>query len=176
MKAATKITSLVLVLSFLAVTGSMALAASPSPTSNPYGGIAVDPPGPNEIVLVVSKGKLIKRLSMNNLLKLNPKVISIYEPFVKVRQKFTVIKLSTLFALVGIRANDKVSTIALNDYVYENLAKNFNAADGYLAIKRDSKLIPYDQGGPIRIVYPTNSRWAKFLDPWNWSLTQISAK
>ena len=38
------------------------------------------------------------------------------------------------------------------------------------------ELIPYDQGGPIRIIYPDSSRWSKFLDPWNWSLTRITAK
>ncbi len=170
-----KVITLTLAISLFSGITASALAASPSP-SNPYGGIAVDPLGPNETILVISKGKLIKRLTFNSLMKLNPKEISIYEPFVKVRQKFTVVKLSTLFAQVGITANDKVSTIALNDYVYENLAKNFTSADGYLAIKRNGKLIPYDQGGPIRIIYPTDSRWAKFLDPWNWSLTRISVK
>lgn len=155
----------------------VASAASPSPTpSNPYGGVAVDPLGPNETVLIVSKGKVVKKLSFNDLLKLKPSVITIYEPFVHAKQKFTVIKLATIFSLAGIKSSDKVSTIALNDYVYGNTAKSFLAANGYLAIKRNGELIPYDQGGPIRLIYPDNSRWAKFLDPWNWSLNRISAK
>ena len=152
-------------------------AASPSPSpSNPYGGIAVDPLGPNETILVISKGKIVKKLSLNDLQKLKPTVISIYEPFVRTRQKFTVVKLSSLFNLAGIKSTDKVSTVALNDYVYANTASSFINADGYLAFKRNGISIPYDQGGPIRIVYPDKSRWAKFLDPWNWSLKRISAK
>ncbi len=154
-----------------------AIAASPSPSStNPYGGVKVDPLGPNETIITISKGKIVKRLSMNDLLALNPKSISIYEPFIRKRQNFTVVKLSQLFKLVRISNSDFVSTVALNDYVYANSAKSFLTADGYLAIKRDGKLIPYDQGGPIRIIYPDTSRWSKSLDPWNWSLRRISAK
>ena len=164
----------------LALVGAMASpveAASPSPTpSNPYGGVKVDPLGPNETILIISKGKSVKKLSLNNLLDLKPSEISIYEPFVRTRQKFTAIKLSRLFKLVGISAKDRVSTVALNDYVSANSAKSFVIADGYLAIKRNGELIPYDQGGPIRIIYPDSSRWSKFLDPWNWSLTRITAK
>lgn len=153
------------------------IAASPSPsTTNPYGGVKVDPLGPNETILTISKGKIVKRLSLNDLLALNPKEISIYEPFIRKRQKFTAVKLSQLFKLVAISNSNRVSTIALNDYVYANSAKSFLSADGYLAIKRDGKLIPYDQGGPIRIIYPDSSRWSKFLDPWNWSLSRITAK
>lgn len=152
-------------------------AASPSPSAtNPYGGVKVDPLGPNETILVLSKAGKIRKLSFNNLLALKPTQISIYEPFVHARQKFTVVKLSTLFKLVGISANDRVSTVALNDYVYANKAGSFLDADGYLAIKRNGELIPYDQGGPIRIIFPDKSKWSKVLDPWNWSLTRITAK
>lgn len=47
---------------------------------------------------------------------------------------------------------------------------------GYLAIARGGKDIPYDQGGPIRIVFPDKSKWAKNLDAWNWSIRKIIVK
>jgi hypothetical protein len=103
-------------------------------------------------------------------------VISIYEPFIKKRQSFTVIPLKTFFTMVGVTGKDKVDTIALNDYIYTNTAAKFTAANAYLAIKRDGLQIPYDQGGPIRIVFGDKSSWAKNLEAWNWSLVSIRAK
>ena len=48
--------------------------------------------------------------------------------------------------------------------------------EALIAIKRDGKEIPYDQGGPIRIIFGSKSTWAKYLDAWNWSLTSITVK
>ncbi len=154
-------------------------ASSPSPipsATNPYGGGSVDSAGPNESILTLTNGALVKKFTMQQLIALHPTVISIYEPFVKKRQKFTVVSLSVLFKLVGIKSGSTVITKALNDYVYSNKAVEFTSALGYLAIKRNGVDIPYDQGGPIRIVYPDSSKWAKSLDPWNWSLNSISVK
>jgi hypothetical protein len=102
--------------------------------------------------------------------------ITIYEPFLKKRQSFSVIPLKTFFAFLGIKGGDKVITTALNDYIYSNTAAQFIAADGYLAIKREGAAIGYDQGGPIRIIYPDKSKWAKNLDAWNWSLSSIQVR
>ena len=102
--------------------------------------------------------------------------ISIYEPFLKKRQSFTVIPIKNFFILAGISGNDKVETKALNDYIYANTAAKFIAAKAYIAIKRGGVPIAYDQGGPIRIVFADNSKWAKELDAWNWSLSSISVK
>lgn len=172
-----KVFAIIIAISLMSFISYPALAASSKPTpANPYGGTKVDPLGPNETILTISKGKVVTKLSLNKLLKLTPKEISIYEPFVKTRQKFTAVKLSVLFGLVGIKSTDQVSTFALNDYIYKNSAKSFLDAGGYLAFKRDRELISYDQGGPVRIIFPDNSKWSKFLDPWNWSLTKILAK
>lgn len=144
--------------------------------SNPYGAPAVDPAGPNETILtVLSGGKSIK-YRMADLLALKPVSIQLNEPFVKKRQTFSVIPLSVLLAKSGIKPTQKVSTKALNDYIYANTGSNFAKARAFIALKRDGKAIPYDQGGPIRLVYPDSSMWSKYLDPWNWSLSEISAK
>jgi hypothetical protein len=156
----------------LAIVGALAISIAPAATiavaadtKNPYGTSTVDPAGPNEVIFTVAKGSKVKS-----------SVINIYEPFLKKRQSFTVIPMKTFFNLVGISGNEKVFTTALNDYVYTNTATNFNAANAYIAIKRNGTDIPYDQGGPIRLVFADNSKWAKNLDAWNWSLASITTK
>ena len=143
---------------------------------NPYGTATIDPAGVNEVILTLSKGNRRVEFAYPRLTKLKHSTISIYEPFLKKRQTFTVIKLQTLFTFVGISGKDKVTTKALNDYIFQNTAANFIAADAYLAIRRNGAEIGYDQGGPIRIVFPDNSKWAKNLDAWNWSIESISVK
>jgi hypothetical protein len=150
-----------------------ALAAN---NENPYGTSKIDPAAPNEVILSITKGKQKADFAYPRLLKLKHSTISIYEPFLKKRQTFTVIQLKTLFNFVGISGKDKVVTKALNDYIFTATAADFISAQGYLAIKRDGVAIAYDQGGPIRIVFPDNSKWSKNLDAWNWSLASISVK
>ena len=144
--------------------------------SNPYGISTVDPAGPNEIIFTVSKGSKKTSFAYPRLLKMKSRTISIYEPFLKKRQTFTVIPMKNFFALVGISGNDKVSTVALNDYIYSNTASQFISAGAYIAIKRNGVDIPYDQGGPIRLIFSDKSKWAKNLDAWNWSLAAIRVK
>ena len=168
-----KIITAVVATSLLLLGSPTSFAAS---TKNPYGTSTVDPAGPNEVIFTVSKGKNRSDFAFGRLEKMKSSVISIYEPFVKKRQKFTVIPIKNFFALVGISGKDKVATKALNDYIYTNTAANFIAANAYIAIKRDGVSIPYDQGGPIRIVFADNSKWSTNLDAWNWSLISISVK
>lgn len=164
--------ALAIALACIAITPTSHAATS----DNPYGASTVDPAGPNEIIFTVAKGKKVQSFTIGRLNKFKTSTISIYEPFVKKRQTFTVIPIKTFFTLVGITANDKVSTIALNDYVYNSTAKKFLDANTYVAIKRNGLDIPYDQGGPLRLVYADNSSWANSLDSWNWSLEKIVVK
>lgn len=144
--------------------------------TNPYGGVGVPPPSPTEIILTIQKGKISKKISMKDLLVMKSEIITINEPFVKKIQSFRAIPLKTLFTLADIKGSDRVETAALNDYIYTNTALNFLSADGYLAISRSGKPIGYDQGGPIRIIFPDKSKWSRFLDPWNWSLKSLKVK
>ena len=144
--------------------------------TNPYGGVKVPPPSPTEIILTIQKGSVSKSISMNDLKAMKSINLSIDEPFVKKRQVFRAIPLSTIFEIAKIKGKDQVQTIALNDYIYTNTAANFLNANGYLAIARSGKPIGYDEGGPIRIIFPEKSKWAHFLDPWNWSLKSLKVK
>ena len=159
----------------------MTLSYSLMPSSmasdlNPYGGVKVAPPSLTEIILTIQKGKVIKKLSMKDLMAMKSEKITVNEPFVKKVQNFRAIPLKNLFVLAGIKGSDKVETIALNDYTYTNSAINFISAEGYLAISRSERAIGFDQGGPIRIIFPDKSKWARFLDPWNWSLKSLKVK
>jgi hypothetical protein len=163
----------------IAVAIAFAISLAPTSTAadkNPYGTSTVDPAGPNEIVFSVTKGARKAEFTETRLFKMKSTVISIYEPFVKKRQTFTVVPMKNFFALVGISGKDQVITTALNDYTYGNTAERFIAANAYIAIKLNGQPIPYDQGGPIRLVFGDKSKWAKQLDAWNWSLASIGVK
>ena len=175
----TNVALLVAIYVFVAPLANAATKPSPSPVStskNPYGAGTVDPAGPNDPILTITNGKKSQGFTMKNLMAMHPTIISVFEPFVKKRQKFSVIPLATLFKELNIPSSASVLTKALNEYVYTNTASGFIAAKGYLAVKLNGADIPYDQGGPIRIVYPDDSIWAKLADPWNWSLRTISVK
>lgn len=159
-------------LSLLFVTAPSTIAAE----KNPYGTSNVDPAGPNEVIFTVFKGEKTAEFTNTRLLKMKSKTINIYEPFLKKRQSFTVIPMKNFFLLAGISGNDKVETKALNDYIYTNTASKFITAQAFIAIKRGGTPIAYDQGGPIRIVFADDSKWAKELDAWNWSLSSIGVK
>lgn len=161
----------------LADSASAAGSVTPKPSAtNPYGAGTVDPAGPNESILVITTPAKTQKFTLKELLSLKPIKISIFEPFVKKRQQFTVISFAAIFKKMGIKPSDKVVTRALNNYEYANTASEFTSATGYLAIKRNGADIPYDEGGPLRLVFPDSSRWSKSLDPWNWSLASITVR
>lgn len=156
-----------------AYSGSNFFAAAPA---NPYGGAEVDPLPITATIFTVTNGKTSTSYSMKSLLALKSKNISIYEPFVKKRQTFTVIPLSYFLSTNFITSTMKIETIALNNYSYSNSAGEFTLSKAYLAIKRAGMDIPYNQGGPIRIIFPNNTKLSKSLDAWNWSLSEIKVK
>lgn len=164
----------------LALTLSLTCApigiANAKESKNPYGTGTIDPAAPNEVILTISKGSRKVEFAYPRLQKMKQSNISIYEPFLKKRQSFSVIPLKNLFNLAGIAGKDRVKTMALNDYVFTETAENFIDAEAYLAIKVNGQPIGYDQGGPIRLIFSDKSKWSKNLDAWNWSLVSISVK
>jgi len=171
------VVSLAALLLVTGVTASDGATPKPTPTKNPYGSsVPIDPPRPNDVVLTVTNHTKVVRFSFNSLRKLGSTQVTVYEPFVKVRQTFTVVSLAKIFKSANISPTAKVSTDALNDYIYTNTAKNFTDSLGQLAIARFGGPIPYDQGGPIRIIFPDKSKLSKNLDAWNWSLNVITVK
>ncbi|TRZ56235.1 MAG: hypothetical protein D4S00_05200 [Streptomycetaceae bacterium] len=142
-------------------------------TSNPYGGTNIDPLPATSTIFTVTNGKKSTNYSKNDLLKIKSSVISIFEPFVQKKQSFTVIPLDYFLAKSSISASVTIDTIALNDYIFSEKSGNFSKAKAYIAIARFGKDIPYNQGGPIRLIYTGSSTWSKNLSAWNWSLRSI---
>ena len=153
-----------------------AKTATPTPSAsatNPYGGgFSVDPPKATDVVLTVS-GTSTHAYTMGELTSLATKTISIFEPFVKTRQSFAVVSMTDLLNKAGLSGNQKVETLALNDYAFVDTAAHFIDNNAYIAVSRDGADIPMDQGGPVRIVFADSSPYAKNLDAWNWSLKAI---
>mgnify|MGYP000617853738 CR=1 FL=1 len=168
-----------IVAALIALTGcsSSSNEAAPTPTAssteNPYGaGFAVDPPAAEDVVLTV-KGTSSKDYTMAELQALADENITIMEPFVKVEQSFAVVKLEKLINGLGFKKTDKLNTIALNDYAFAQTVDNFVKNNAYIAVSRDGQPIPMDQGGPIRIVFASDSGYFTNLDAWNWSIRTI---
>lgn len=142
-------------------------------TSNPYGGTNIDPLPATATIFTVTNGKKSINYSKNDLLKIKSSVITIFEPFVQKRQSFTVIPLDYFLGKSSISSSVRIDTVALNDYIFSEKSSNFSKAKAYIAIARFGKDIPYNQGGPLRLVYAGTSSWSKNLSAWNWSLRSI---
>ena len=137
-----------------------------------YGGFAIDPPADDEVVLTIT-GDFTRDFTYRELQDRASVDITILEPFVGVEQSFTGIPLDELFAEAGVNPEEKVETVALNDYRYADTVRSWAETGAILAIYRDGELIPMDAGGPIRIVFDTGSPSFTNLDAWNWSLRSI---
>ncbi len=156
---------------------STTTAKSAPTTENPYGAdIEVDPPAPGESVLTVTGPAGEKTYSLEQIAALGPQTVTINEPFVNKKQTFTAVPMEALLAPSGLTGSQMIDTTAINEYVYSNTAESFVSGGALLAYELDGKPIPYDQGGPVRIIFADDAPGASNLDAWNWSLSSISAQ
>ena len=156
---------------------STTTAKSAPTTENPYGAdIEVDPPAPGESVLTVTGPTGEKTYSLEQIAALGPETVTINEPFVNKKQTFTAVPMEALLAPSGLTGSQMIDTTAINEYVYSNTAESFVSGGALLAYELDGKPIPYDQGGPVRIIFADDAPGASNLDAWNWSLSSISAQ
>ena len=82
--------------------------------------------------------------------------------------------LATVLSKAGIPDTATISTVAINDYHYDSAAAPMVGSQALIATQRDGIPIPYDQGGPIRMVFPDGTPLSSVLDAWNWSLASIT--
>ncbi|MBB3601066.1 hypothetical protein FHT40_000699 [Mycolicibacterium sp. BK556] len=155
-------------------------AASPTPaaapTTNPYGGGTIDAPAATEPVLTVKGGSAPLSLTLDKLNALGNTTVTLDEPFVKRRETYSGVPLAAVLGKAGIPDSATIDTIGLDDYHYISAAKPMIESDALIATDRDGTPIPYDQGGPIRIVFPDGTPLSSVLDAWNWSLAAIIVK
>lgn len=102
--------------------------------------------------------------------------ISIDEPFVNKRETYSGVPLAIVLAKAGISDTATIDTDAIDHYHYVSVVKPMVDSQALIATERDGAPIPYDQGGPIRIVFPDRSPLSSVLEAWNWSLTSITVK
>jgi hypothetical protein len=165
----------------LAGCGSASPSASPAPEAttvptaveNPYGILDIDPAGPDEPILTLVSGSGKLALSSDALASLGATEITIFEPFVRKDQTFVGVPLATLVREAGIDESAQLLTIALNDYRYSAAVADLIASDALIAYKVDGRSIGYDEGGPVRLVFPKGSAFFTNLDAWNWSLKEL---
>jgi hypothetical protein len=112
-------------------------------------------------------------LTLAQLEELGTTTITIDEPFVKQRLAFTGVPMAEVLAKAGIAAGARITTKALNDYEYADSAAAFTGSNALIATRRGDGPVPFDAGGPIRIVFPDGSPLSTKLDAWNWSLSSI---
>jgi hypothetical protein len=100
--------------------------------------------------------------------------VTIEAPFTKKRQTCCGDPLSAVLGKAGIPETATIDTEALNTYHYANAARSMIDSNAIIATKRDNAPIPYDQGGPTRIVFPDGTPLSSVLDAWNRSLATIN--
>lgn len=149
-------------------------SASAAASTNPYGVPSIDPAAPDEPILTVKGGSTPLSLTLGQLNALGEVSVTIDEPFVKKRQTFRGVPIAVVLDKAGIPDTATIDTVALNDYHYSGPAEPMIASQGLIATERDGAPIPYDQGGPIRIVYPDGTPMSQAMDAWNWSLASIT--
>ena len=149
-------------------------SATSSPPSNPYGAPSIDPPAPGEPILTVSGGTAPLALTLDELNAIGGTTVTVDEPFVKKRQTFSGVPIAALMAKAGIPDSATIETVALNDYRYSSTVGPLVASQALIATARNGAPIPYDQGGPTRIIFPDGTPLSSVLDAWNWSLTSIT--
>lgn len=143
---------------------------------NPYVQASVDPPAPHEPVLTVVGGTTPLSLTLDELNSLGSATISIDEPFVNRRETYSGVPLAIVLAKAGIPDTATIDTDAIDHYHYVSVVRPMVDSKALVATLRDGAPIPYDQGGPIRIVFPDGTPLSSVLDAWNWSLTSITVK
>ncbi|KAA0109875.1 molybdopterin-dependent oxidoreductase [Mycolicibacterium sp. P1-5] len=143
---------------------------------NPHAQGTVDPPAPNSPVLAVVGGTTPLSLTLDQLNSLGSATISIDEPFVNKRETYSGVPLATVLGKAGIPDTATIDTDAIDHYHYVSVVKPMVDSQALIATRRDGAPIPYDEGGPIRIVFPDGTPLSSVLDAWNWSLTSITVK
>jgi hypothetical protein len=153
-----------------------ASASAASPPVNPHGIGPIDPPLPGAPVLTVHGGTTPLALTLDTLNALGTKTITLDEPFVKRRETYSGVPLAAVLGEAGIPNTATIDTIGLDGYHYVSIAKPMLESQALIATDRGGEPIPYDQGGPIRLVFPDGTPLSSVLDAWNWSLDVITVK
>lgn len=105
--------------------------------------------------------------------ELSQEELTVYEPFVKKNVTFTGVPMSDLLSAARVDATSgSLYMHALDDYTVE-LPLSGVASDGLLATRVDGKRIPVAEGGPIRLIFGTDSELGSNPENWIWSVDSM---
>lgn len=142
-------------------------------TENPYGVLTIDPPGADEAILTVDGKGADGSFTTAEFKALGATELTIAEPFIKQTQVFVGVPLQVLVDQLGLARESDLLTVALNDYRWTGNVGELLDSDALIAYQVDGRDIGYDEGGPLRLVFPDGSSLSTNLDAWNWSLSQL---
>lgn len=145
----------------------------PAAPENPYGVLAIDPPAADEAILTVDGKGTDGSFTTSEFRALGATEMTVFEPFVKQSQTFVGVPLSIIVDRLGIDRESQLLTVALNDYRWTGAVADLLDSQALIAYQVDGRDIGYDEGGPIRLVYPDGTALSANLDAWNWSLAQL---
>lgn len=148
-------------------------SSAPAPEENPYGVLTIDPPAADEAILTVDGKGSDGSFTTSEFTALGATEVTLFEPFVKQTQTFVGVPLSTIVEALGIDPASDLLTVALNDYRWTGNVGQMLESQALVAYQVDGRDIGYDEGGPIRLVYPDGTALSTNLDAWNWSLAQL---
>ena len=100
--------------------------------------------------------------------------LKVFEPFEKKDIVFEGVLMSELMEIVGADSSaKKVHFTALDDYKIQLPMSEFEKSDVLLATKADGAYMSVVDGGPTRIVFPSDSELGRNTDMWIWNVDEM---
>ena len=147
---------------------------SSAAVENPYGAASIDPPEADEAVLVVDGKSSDAKFTLDEFKALGATEITIFEPFVKQTQTFVGVPFDVVAEQVNMDPSSDLLTVALNDYRWTGNVGQLIDSQALIAYQVDGRDIGYDEGGPVRLIFPEGTPLSTELDAWNWSLAELA--
>lgn len=114
------------------------------------------------------------RMDMDALESLPLVRLRVYEPFEDKGMTFEGVLVSDLIKIVGANASaHQLHIEALDDYSVDLSLAEISRSSVVLATKADGKPMSIADGGPTRIIFPSDSPMGRNIDLWIWNVESI---
>lgn len=138
-------------------------------------------PAPKQDAILDVSGKISKtnsgkkvELDLPTLEQMPLVELRVFEPFEKKNMIFEGVLMSDLMDIVGADTTaQEAHFTALDDYEFDIPLEEFSRSDVLLATKADGQRMSIADGGPIRIVFPSDSELGQNTDAWIWNVETI---
>lgn len=102
--------------------------------------------------------------------------VTVLEPFLGEEVVFEGVSIGEFLdaiAAAGVALPELVEIHALDDYRYDFGVERLSTSGALVATRNNGHLLPLDEGGPIRLVFPPTSAEADDKAAWVWSIDRI---